>query len=158
MDTNGLIKFLVEAKKNTYANASAEKISSSREGSSDYEYSVNYNGVEYKYHDTYFGGTKFMGEEVVYSNSQIFWGMNYYGVTLDESLSEEAMDKALRPALMEVGKEGTLPLRGPKEFVNGEYRYTFSLDGTIENFIGEEKIFKNDQLIYQLHCHGGLIK
>ena len=31
--------------------------------------------------------------------------MNYQGVTLDETLSEEAMEKALRPALMKVGED-----------------------------------------------------
>ena len=158
MNFNELESFLMEAKKNTYANGSVKKVSSSREGSHDYEYSLHYNGVDYKYHDTYFGGTQFIGEEVVYSNSQILWGMNYYGVTLDEALSEEAMDKALRPALMEVGKDAILPLRGPKEFHNGEYKYTFSVSGTIERFVGEEKIYKNDVLVYELHCHGGLIK
>lgn len=57
------------------------------------------------YHDTYFGGTQFIGEEVVYEagSEKPMWGMNYYGVTLDHELSEEAMDKALRPALMMVG-------------------------------------------------------
>lgn len=55
------------------------------------------------YHDTYFGGTKFMWCEVVYREGNTpKWGMNYYGVTLDSNLSEEAMDKALRPALMKV--------------------------------------------------------
>lgn len=68
----------------------------------------------------------------------ILWGMNYYGVTLDEFLSEEAVDMALRPALMKVDEDDILPLRGPKEFVNGEYKYTFSVKGTLENFIGEE--------------------
>lgn len=34
-------------------------------------------------------------EEVVYFNEETpIWGMNYYGITLNESLSEEAMDKA----------------------------------------------------------------
>ena len=43
-----------------------------------------------------------MGEEVVYEgdSEKPIWGMNYYGVTLDQNISEEAMDKALRPALM----------------------------------------------------------
>ena len=59
--------FLIEAKKSTYANADAPKISSSRAGSNDYEYS---NG-KYTYHDTYFGGTCFMGEEVIYGLSDI---------------------------------------------------------------------------------------
>ena len=51
------------------------------------------------YHDTYFGGTNFIGEEV-YLYNKIDWVMNYYGVTLDEKISEDAMDSVLRPALM----------------------------------------------------------
>ena len=72
------------------------------------------------YHDTYFGGTNFIGEEVVYIDNKAYWAMNYYGVTLDNTLGEEAMDKALRPALMKVGQDNIIPVRGPKEFNNGE--------------------------------------
>ena len=84
-----------------------------------------------------------MGEEVVYSTDNIpIWGMNYYGVTLDESLSEEAVDKALRPALMQVGLDkNVIPVRGDLDY-----------------FDGTETIFKNDDKIYVLKCHGGLIK
>lgn len=103
-----LIKFLIEAKKQTYANENIEKINPTRKGSHDYEYSSK----NMTYHDTFFGGTKFMGEEVVYSKETIpVWGMNYYGITLDESLSEEAMDKVLRPALMKVGEDDILHVR-----------------------------------------------
>ena len=79
------------------------------------------------------------------------------GVTLDESLSEEAMDKALRPALMLVGSDDTIPVRGPKEYTNGEYKYTFQATGSIEYFEGEENIYKNDKKVYTLKCHGGVI-
>lgn len=147
--------FLVKAKKGTYADATIEKVSSSRVGSSDYEYG---DGKMY-YHDTYFGGTRFIGEEVVYMKGQDkpFWGMNYYGNTLDQSLSEEVMDQALRPALMKVGEDDVLPLRGPRRFVNGEYEYTFTVEGTLENFNGIEEIRKDGKLIYQLRCSGGYI-
>ncbi len=92
--------FLIEAKKQTYANENVKKILSSRKGSFDYEYSND----KMTYHDTYFGGTKFMGEEVIYTSNDIpIWGMNYYGITLNENLSEETIDNALRPALMKVG-------------------------------------------------------
>ena len=151
---NQLQEFLIKAKKETYANSEAEKINSSRIGSRDYEYR-NGNMV---YHDTYFGGTNFMGEEVVYLEKDTpIWGMNYYGVTLDESLSEEAMDKALRPALMLVGSDDTIPVRGPKEYTNGEYKYTFQATGSIEYFEGEENIYKKDKKVYTLKCHGGVI-
>lgn len=154
MDGN-LHDFLIKAKKETYANENIEKKSPSRRGSYDYEYS---DGV-LTYHDTYFGGTNFMGEEVVYAADDTpIWGMNYYGVTLDESLSEEAIDKALRPALMLVGTDEILPVRGPKEYTNGEYKYTFEMTGNLENFEGTEIIQKGNEKVYILHCHGGAIK
>ena len=57
------IDFLIRAKKSTYANSTIEKAKSSRVGSSDYHYEELIDSKKYIYHDTYFGGTKFMGEE-----------------------------------------------------------------------------------------------
>ena len=150
-----LSNFLIEAKKQTYANQNIQTQNSSRKGSYDYEY-TNGNML---YHDTYFGGTHFIGEEVVYQeNNTPIWGMNYYGITLDESLQEEAIDKVLRPALMKVGDTNILPVRGPKEFIQGDYKYTFTVTGDLNNFSGQEIIYKNNKKIYELKCHGGAIK
>ena len=85
------------------------------------------------------------------------WGMNYYGVTLDDSLSEEAVDNALRPALIKVGEDDILPVRGPKEFENNGYKYTFEVTGDLNYFTGTETISKDGIKVYQLKCHGGLI-
>jgi hypothetical protein len=118
-----LYKFLIEAKRQTYANANVEKVNSSRKGSHDYHYQND----KMIYHDTYFGGTKFMGEEVVYYGEDTpIWGMNYYGITIDESLSEEAMDKALRPALMMVGEDiDVIPVRAQKIIKMGNMNIIF---------------------------------
>ena len=155
-----LVSFLIAAKKQTYANNNAEKISSSRLGSKDYHYEEEIGGELMKYHDAFFGGVKFIGEEVVYHNSDVpKWGMNYCGITIDENLSEEAMDKALRPALMRVGEDNTvLPVRGPSKFENEGYIYTFKSEGAIDNFTGVEEIYKNGKLVYRLNCHGGFIE
>lgn len=68
------------------------------------------------------------------------------------------MDKALRPALMNVGKDkDIIPVRGPKEWVNGEYKYSFNVIGDINYFSGIETIYKNNKKIYELKCNGGLI-
>lgn len=157
---NLLIGFLIYAKKQTYANEIAEKLNPSRLGSNDYQYEEELEGEKMIYHDTYFGGTRFMGEEVVYRGSDVpKWGMNYYGVTLDGTLSEEAMDKALRPALMKVGEDtSVLPVRGPSIFENEGYMYRFKSYGTIENFEGIEEVCKGEKLIFRLHCHGGIIE
>lgn len=150
-----LIDFLVKAKKQTYANGNVKKVESSRLNSSDYEYTDG----KMTYHDTYFGGTDFIGEEVVYDERQIpIWAMNYHGITLDDDLSEAAVDNALRPALMKVGEDDVLPLRGPKEFVNGEYKYTFEVTGDLDKFEGEESIVRGNEKVYSLLCHGGKIR
>ena len=57
--------FLIEAKKQTYANGNVKKVESSRLNSFDYEYTDG----AMLYHDTYFGGTDFIGEEVVYDDN-----------------------------------------------------------------------------------------
>lgn len=86
------------------------------------------------------------------------WGMNYYGVTLDESFGEEAMDNVLRPDLMKVGEDkNIIPVRGIAKFENNGYTYTFKTTGTIEKFDGIEQIYKKNNLIYELHCSGGMI-
>ena len=155
INSKEFLEFLVKAKKGTYANGDASKSSSSRLLSKDYHYEDG----NFTYHDTYFGGINFMGEEVVYYNDNILWGMNYYGVTIDDSLTEELMDKVLRVALMKVGEDkDIIPIRGPKEFINEDYLYTFNVDGNMENFIGTEQIYKDKKLIYELKCHGGIIK
>ena len=153
-------EFLIKAKKETYANSQIKKVNSNRLGSNDYHYEENINGKKYTYHDTYFGGTKFMGCEVVYREGNTpKWGMNYYGVTLDSDLSEEAMDKALRPALMKVGEDkSVLPVRGPARLENEGYIYTFNSEGEIDDFTGVEEIYKDGKLIYRLRCHGGIIE
>lgn len=157
---NTFIDFLIRAKKLTYANSTIEKVVSSRVGSADYNYEEIIDNKKYTYHDTYFGGIKFMGEEVVYCDSEKpIWGMNYYGITFDDTLGEDAMDKALRPALMKVGEDkSVIPARGSSKFENNGYIYTFKTTGTIENFDGIEQIYKDNNLIYELHCSGGIIK
>lgn len=154
-----ILDFLIRAKKNTYANGKAAKVNSSRLGSKDYQYEETIDGKKLCYHDTYFGGENFIGSEVVYINDTPIWAMNYNGYSVVPNLSEEAMDNALRPALMRVGVDNSvLPVRGPSEFVNGEYKYTFEQSGTLENFTGLERIYKNNILIYELRCSGAIIK
>ena len=58
---------------------------------------------------------------------------------------------------MKVGEDDILPLRGPKEFTNGEFKYVFNVNGNLDFFEGEETIYKNDEKIYSLKCHGGRV-
>ena len=144
--------FLINAKKATYANKSALSIKASRQSSTDYEYKDD----DMVYHDTYFGGNNFMGEEIVYKGKEPVWGMNYYGRLLGSS--DEIFGQILRPALMRVGENATLPLRGPKEFFVNNYRYTFEVTGDLDGFSGVETIYENGVKLYELICHGGKLE
>lgn len=145
--------FLREANLSTYANENVKKASPLRPSSSDYHFEKG----DLTYHDTYFGATKFVGEEIVYKNGKPAWGMNYYGFTVSSEISEGLFDAILRPALMS-GSGDNIPVRGPKEFINGEWKYTFIADGDLENFTGIEEISKNGKVVCQLRCHGGFIE
>jgi len=145
--------FLREANLNTYANENVKKASPLCPGSNDYHFEKG----DLTYHDTYFGATKFIGEEIVYKNNKPAWGMNYYGFTVSNEINEDLFDAILRPALMS-GSGYNIPVRGPKEFINGEWKYTFNAEGDLANFTGTEEISKNNQVVCRLHCHGGFIE
>ena len=145
--------FLREANLNTYANENTKKASPLRPGSSDYHFEKG----DLTYHDTYFGATKFVGEEIVYKSGKPAWGMNYYGFTVSNEVSESLFDAILRPALMS-GSGDNIPVRGPKEFVNGDWKYTFNTEGDLANFTGIEEISKNGKVVCRLYCHGGFIE
>lgn len=142
-----LIEFLIKAKENTYADGMKYKVSSTSPNSIDYHYEEN----DYIYHDTYFGSKEFYGEEIVYIKSLPIWHMKYKGGLLNGETTD-IYNKVLKPALKKIDNE--LPLRGPKIFMVGNYKYTFESIGTIENFYGIEKIYKKDKLVYELICHG----
>ena len=146
-----LFDFLVEAKRNTYAK-NTNKVESSRKGSIDYEYSMN--GLTY--HDSYVGQNKFSGQEIVYKSGKPIWSMTYYGMLLEDNLKDEVFS-FLKKALLLVGDELYMPVRGPKELVEGPYKYTCDIVGGLEFFSGTESIFKNGKRVYVLRCSGGRI-
>jgi len=148
-----LASFLREANLHTYADKDVKKAISLRPNSRDYHFEKG----TLAYHDTYFGGTNFIGGEVVYQDNQPVWGMNYYGFTLNNEITESLFDAILRPALLS-GSGDNIPVRGPKEFLNGEWKYTFNADGDLANFTGLEEISKNGEIVCRLYCHGGFVK
>lgn len=149
-----LFNFLVEAKRNTYASGKDDfKVESTRKESTDYEFSQN--GLTY--HDTFFGKDKFAGQEIVYKNNKPLWTMTYYGMLLDEKLEKEVFEDVLKPALMLVADQLYIPVRGPREWDFGEYKYTCDIVGSLEFFSGTESIFKNGKRVYVLRCSGGRI-
>jgi hypothetical protein len=153
MHIETLTKFLNEANKATYADKNAEKAVSSRAGSKEYHFEKG----GFAYHDTYFGSRDFIGEEIVYENGDPVWGMNYFGVVLDEEVSEKEVFDFLREALMQE-YEDVIPVRGPSNFSSGDKEYRFSVEGDFANFSGKEEILFGEKVVYRCLVHGGVIE
>jgi len=146
-----LAQFLVKAKINTYASSGegGEKILP--DGAKELEFEEG----EFKYRDRYFGSTSFIGEEIVWQNGKIIWGMNYYGQTLSKIVSAKEIYQFLQEALRKVGEDK--PFRGPDSFKRDDFEYINKAKGTVEEFKGEEAILYKGEAVYQLNYHGGAI-
>ncbi|MCM3697857.1 DUF5680 domain-containing protein [Paenibacillus macerans] len=91
-----LEQFIVAAKSKTYVGG-VEKLLPYRLASKD----IQFVDHEWSYHDSYFGDQDFIGQEVVYFNSELIWAMNYYGYILDTKLiTQLSQQKIGRQALM----------------------------------------------------------
>lgn len=142
------IEFLLEAGRNTYAGKGEESKVPSRPNSHD----LIYEKGKLKYIDSYVGGERFLGEEVLFQEDIPVWSMNYCGRTLEESFSGDFLKEAL--LLRPIEK----PFRGPEIFKNGNYTYHNSVDGEFTWFQGKEEIFYDNLKVYECIYHGGIVR
>ncbi len=151
MDIKQLSKFLVKAKINTYASSGEDGEKILPDGSKEFEFKEK----EFRYRDRYFGFIPFIGEEIVWQNEKVVWGMNYYGKVVSEIIPSKQIYQFLQEALKRVTEEK--PFRGPNNFKKDDFKYTNEVKETIEKFEGQEIIFYKEQLVYKLNYHGGLV-
>ena len=144
---DSVITFLLQAKRATYAGKGPES-PSSRPCSHDYEYARD----GFKYIDSYFGGKKFAGEEVLSEDNRPFWAMNYIGRVLADGFSGDF----LKSALLKCSQE--LPFRGPESYCDGNLTYKNRVNGCFAWFYGYEEIYNGDIKVYECDYHGGLIE
>lgn len=143
IESDELINFLVLAKKNTYANKTNE-LEILDENTFKYQYIKD----NYKYIDTYYGSTSFVGNEVVYLSDVAIFALNYSGIVLDDNFNSNF----LKEALLKV--DSKMPYRGPKLYSNNEYTYICKVNGDIDYFEGYEEIYYKDIKVYQLYFNG----
>lgn len=148
LKSDSLIEFLVKAKKNTYAGNGKKEDVSCRSQSND----LIYEEGKYKYFDSYFGGERFIGEEVLFVADKPVWAMNYSGVEFNENFSGTFLKKALLNVPM------NKPFRGPELFQEGDYLYICKSEGDFGFFSGKEEIYLGDEKVFECLFHGGIIK
>jgi len=145
-----LSTFLVKAKKATYAEGGDDAGLTLTDGAKELSY------VEGKlvYRDRYYGWDPFAGEEVVSEGDRVVWLMNYYG-RCEAGVDVSTVYTFLVKALARVAEE--TPYRGPESFVEGDFRYSCSVEGDCRAFRGSEKISFREKDVYWLLFHGGEI-
>ncbi len=152
MDLDKLHSFIVSAKAATYV-GDGNQSESSREGSHDLIYVEG----DFRYLDSYFGGSDFIGEEVVYYQNQPVWGMNYYGTLLKpHKITAVETGKMIKASLSRMYAEGRF--LGGWKHTEGDLLYHDSSEGDLSHFTGYEWIEKDGEKVYELFYHGGLIK
>jgi len=151
IDKKQLCKFLVQAKKSTYAAGDQIKKVIKKDKST----TLTFKQGDWEYHDNYFGGEPFGGREVVFFKSQPVYIMVYYGWVVESIKNFDKVYKMLQSALLEIPENK--PYRGPEELSKGNYTYKNSFAGEIDNFSGEEFILENGHEVYRAKYMGGLV-
>ena len=152
IETTELNTFIVRAKAETYVGG-GEHSTASRLGSHD----IRFSDGEWAYHDSYFGGSDFLGEEVVYFASRPVWAMNYYGRILRVDLITALQaGQIIKASLSRMYKEGRF--LGGFRFSENNFTYVDASEGAADCFHGRESIIHGKETAYELVYHGGLIK
>ena len=144
--------FILEAKSAAYVGGGSPS-PACRPASHD----IRHERGPWRYLDSYFGGTDFVGQEVVWKNGEPVWAMNYYGRILDATLIDAtvagAVIKESLSALYRLGR-----FLGQFEHVIRQYRYVDNSGEDIGGFVGIERICVGEREVYRLDYHGGLVK
>jgi hypothetical protein len=144
--------FVVRAKAATYIGGGARSLSR-HPGSHDLEYRE---GV-FSYLDSYFGGSSFIGQEVVFFGDRPVWAMNYYGRVLEPQLiSAREAGQLLQESLSELYKQERF--LGGFEYTTDAGTYVDTNAGDLASFTGTEWITRGNVKVYELIYHGGLIQ
>ena len=148
----GLEAFIVKAKQATYVGG-GNKTAPCRKNSHD----LAFMDGDWAYLDSYFGGTDFLGQEVVWHSDQPIWAMNYHGFILRPDLIDaDRAGNVIKAALSRLYREGRF--LGGHIYQTDGFTYTDKTHGTHARFQGVERILATDTIAYELRYHGGLVR
>jgi len=153
-----LAKFLVIAKKKTYASQNRMKIEPERPRFDELEFEEG----EFYYRDSYCGFFQAPGMEIVRIGGKEgipIWTMAYSGGVIDRFYGDITFAKQvfgfLKKALGAVPLQ--IPFRGPKNLKDGKWEYVNEVQGDIRRFSGHEIILYNREEVFNQDHIGGIV-
>ena len=147
-----MLAFIVRAKAASYVGA-GRKLLPYRLGSHDLQYMEG----DWAYHDSYLGENDFIGEEAVYYRGRVVWAMNYFGRILrPDRITSAQAGQIIQQSLSHMYEEGRF--LGGFKYPVGEFTYIDTNTGDMTFFTGREFITRDNEIVYELVYHGGIIK
>lgn len=150
-----LFNFINRAGKATYAGGGKYEENPERPDFFELVYDKE---LPWHYRDSYAGHSRSGGQEVVRLNNEPIWWSGYGGGMVEgkEKMSDQTFD-FLKKALSQ-DEKGFLSLRGPHEFTDGDWKYTYAQDGDITDFYGYEEISYKGEKVFWHRAVGGALK
>ena len=160
IDNKELLAFIASAHRNTYAAPKEIRQKSKMQtpflpGHKCYYFKDG----DWEYFDGYAGEEWAPGREVVLCKRAPVWAMSYQGKHNEDYSADFFQNRAfpfLKKALTNM--EDTMPFRGPKEFKERNFRYTFEMNGDYSYFTGREAITHGGIEVFFQDVMGELIK
>ena len=150
--TDVLHAFIVQAKQATYV-GDGQKLLPYRLGSHDLQFRQG----DWAYHDSYLGENDFIGQEAVYYQQKVVWAMNYFGRILDPAkITAAEAGFIIKTSLSRLYAENRF--LGGFQHTEGQFTYVDTSQGDFTFFTGREWISRENEIVYELVYHGGLIK
>jgi hypothetical protein len=146
---DGLARFLVIAKAESYAADDERRVLALDDGGSE----SSFTGDGFTYRDRWWGGARFAGQELVWWEGRAVWAMSFQGAT-DPSAPPEFPHFHKR-ALRRVPAEA--PFRGPPLHREGDLLYVNEWSGELSAFRGRERVLQGEREIYRLDYLGGAV-
>ena len=150
IEENTLKELLREFNVKGYADPNSKYVDNGKNGKV-----LNLTIGNFTYEDEFYGGEPYCGNETIWENGQdifrcVYWGKVVKGINFSDIYD------FLRKALTN-GPDGTLVHRGPREYVEGNLKYTNSIKGDIEEFRQGEKIYIDEKEVYVAYFIGGRV-
>lgn len=152
MTSDELTAIIVEAKAASYVGGGTS-VAASRSGAHD----LCWGRGDWRYLDSYFGGTDFLGQEVLWRAGEPIWAMNYYGyIRRPDLIDGERAGATIKAALAAMYSEGRF--LGGFDWTGPYGRYRDRSEGGTSQFRGREVILVDGVEAYALDYFGGLVK
>lgn len=146
--------FIDKASENCYLGEFKKAEIIERQGAFEMEYTDG----DWNYRDSFFGFYESAGQELVRLKGIPVWASSYAGGVIEKYIGDEDFFEQLEKFLIKsLSQDGKNILRGPDQFIEGDWRYECNSEGDISQFNGIEYIYHKDEKVFHHRFFGGLI-